>query len=88
MIGAISELDAPLTPRLKGLKGLNAYLSGVDYQMLQQEREQVLNAKNSDINALTGIVEAIASKGILCAIGNEGSIREADSIFNSIKELY
>lgn len=88
VIGAISELDAPLTPRLKGLKGLNAYLSGVDYQMLQQEREQVLNAKNSDINALTGIVEAIASKGILCAIGNEGSIREADSIFNSIKELY
>ena len=42
VIGTISDLDAPLTPSLKGSRGLSAYLSGVTAGMLAEEREQVL----------------------------------------------
>ncbi len=88
VIGAISDLDAVLTPYLKGLKGLNSYLSGIDFELLQKEREQVLSTKSADIRALAGIIEAVLSDNVICAVGNEGLIKKEAAIFDSIKELY
>ena len=43
VIGAFSELDAPLNPAAKGARNLGAWLSGVTDEMIQRERDQVLN---------------------------------------------
>lgn len=52
VIGTISNLDAPLTPSVKGSRGLSAYLSGVTEEMMQTERDQILGATKEDIRAL------------------------------------
>ena len=44
VIGTISNLDAPLTPSVKGSRGLSAYLSGVTEEMMQTERDQILGS--------------------------------------------
>ena len=59
VIGTISDVDTPLTPSIKGSRGLSAYLSGVTEEMLQKEREEILSATQEDIRALAPIVQAV-----------------------------
>ena len=88
VIGTISSMDTPLNPSDKGARGLSAYLSGVTDQMLQEERDQVLDARAEDIRALSGLVKAILDTGSICAIGNEERIEADKSLFGQIKTLF
>lgn len=88
VIGTISSMDTPLNPSDKGARGLSAYLSGVTNEMLQEERDQVLDAVAGDIRALSGIVKAILETGSICTIGNEEKIEADQSLFGEIKTLF
>lgn len=88
VIGAISDVDAPLTPSLKGSRSLSAYLSGVTDEMVQREREQILDVTQEDIRALSGLTEAILGTGALCVIGNDEQIKAEKEMFGEIKGLY
>lgn len=87
VIGTISNLDAPLTPSIKGARGMSAYLSGVTEEMMQKERDQVLNATAADIRALAGIVRAILDTGSLCVVGNEAKIEANRELFGEVSNL-
>lgn len=87
VIGTISNLDAPLTPSVKGSRGLSAYLSGVTEEMMQQERDQVLSATKEDIRALAKLVGAILDEGSLCVVGNEEKIEANRSMFGEVANL-
>lgn len=88
VIGTISALDTPLTPSIKGSLGLSAYLSGVTQEMIQEEREQVLEAGVEDIQALAKIVQAMLEEDAICVIGNEEKIESAKELFGETKNLY
>ena len=88
VIGTISELDTPLTPGLKGARGLSAWYSGVTDEMLKKEREQVLNAQPEDIRALAGIVREILKTGAVCVVGNEETIKKDKELFGTIRPLF
>ena len=88
VIGAFSELDAPLNPAAKGARNLGAWLSGVTDEMIQRERDQVLNVTQEDIRALAGLLESVLNIGALCAIGNDQQIVNEQELFNEIKHLY
>ena len=88
VIGTISDMDTPLTPSIKGARGLSAYLSGVTQEMLQEERDQVLTAGTEDIRALADLVQAMLDTESLCVIGNEEKIDENKNMFNEVKNLY
>ncbi len=88
IIGTISDLDTPLTPSLKGARGLSAWYSGVTEEMLQRERDEILTATADDIRALSGIVRRILETGAVCAIGNEEKIRKSSSMFRNIRPLF
>ena len=87
VIGTISNMDAPLTPSIKGSRGMSAYLSGVTEEMMQKERDQVLGAKASDIRALAGIVRAVLDTGSFCVVGNGEKIEASRSLFNKVENL-
>lgn len=87
VIGTISNLDAPLTPSVKGARGLSAYLSGVTEEMMQKERDQVLGATKEDIRALAKLIQAILDTKSLCAIGNEDKIEANRDMFGEIGNL-
>lgn len=88
VIGTISGMDTPNPPSIRGARGLSAYLSGVDQEMMQKERDQVLDATKEDIRALAPIVKAVLSTGSLCVIGNEEKIEADRSLFNETKNLF
>ncbi|MEG7529844.1 MAG: insulinase family protein [Hungatella sp.] len=88
VIGAISALDTPLPPSDRGARALSAYLSGVTDEMLQEEREQILNAEPEDICKLAGIVKAVLDTGSFCVVGNDEKIEANAGLFGEIKNLY
>lgn len=88
VIGTISDMDIPLTPSMKGYRGLSAYLSGVDKEMLKKEREEILNATQESIRKLAPIVEAVLNTKSLSAIGNEEKIQAQKDMFGEIKSLF
>lgn len=88
IIGTFSDVDTPLTPAGKTGRSATAYLTGVTYDMIQKERQQILNATQEDIRALSGIVEAILKEDALCVIGNEEKLKEEKGLFKELKNLY
>ncbi len=87
IIGTISNLDVPKTPKTKGDLSMIAYFSGVTNEMLQKEREQVLNAQADDIRALAELVEAILAKEQICVLGSEETIAREKDVFLEVKHL-
>ncbi len=88
VIGAISDLDAPLTASLKGSRNMSAYMSGVTNEMQQKERCQILDVTQEDIRALSGILKAILDTGALCVIGNEQQIKADEGMFMTTQNLF
>lgn len=88
IIGTFSGVDAPLTPAAKTGRSATAYLTGVTEEMLQKEREEILNATQQDIRELSGIVRAVLEEGALCVIGNEEKLKGEGELFFEVKNLY
>lgn len=88
VIGTISDLDAPMMPAARGARGLSAYLSGVTDEMMQKERDEILDAGAEDIRRLAGIVRAVLETGSFCVIGNEDRISADQEMFGEIRHLY
>ena len=88
VIGTISDIDTPLSPSLKGSRGLSGWYSGVTDEMLKKEREEILNVTKEDIRALAGIVKEALKTGAVCVIGNEEKIKADSEMFGVIRPLF
>ncbi len=87
IIGTFSGVDAPLTPAGKTGRSATAWLAGITEEMLQKEREEILNATPEDIRNLSGIVKAVLADDVLCVIGNEEKLKEEKELFMELKNL-
>ena len=88
IIGAISRMDAPLTPSADGNFSLICYLMGIDDADLQRTRDEVLGATPEVIRGLAGYVEAAVDGGVICAIGDEARIEDAKDAFTEVKSVF
>ena len=84
IIGAISKLDAPLTPSAEGNFSYIADLMELTDEDLQRERDEVLGSTVESIRTLAPYVEAATAGGIICAIGGESRIDAAKDNFKEI----
>jgi Zn-dependent M16 (insulinase) family peptidase len=87
VIGAISNMDTPLTPASAGQRDFTSILTGVSYDKLQKEREEVLDADVEDIRALADAIEAALADNCIIAIGNEDAIEKDADLFDKIESL-
>ncbi len=87
IIGTISTLDTPLTPKTKGARSLSMLLTGLTYEDLKKERDDIINVTQEDIRALDKLVEAVLVQGNICVIGNESKIEEDSELFYEVKNL-
>lgn len=87
IIGTISDLDTPLTPRAKGRRSASAYLTGVTFVEIQKERDDILSADTEKIRSVAETVKAILADGYICALGSEGKIEQAEYLFDTIRVL-
>ncbi len=87
VIGAVSALDTPLTPRAAGARSMGAYLTGATIEEGQKARDQILEAKVEDIRALAPYMEAILLKGAVCVVGNEEKLNANSQLFDRVSAI-
>ncbi len=87
IIGTISELDTPLTPRAKGERSYTAYMTGLTGEDVQREREEVLAADPEKIREAADMAEAVLSGNFICVLGSEDKVKKEEALFESIRIL-
>ena len=88
IIGTISELDTPMNPAAKGMRSVVAYFTGITYEDIQKERDEVIQAIPQDVQKLSELVKAVLSQENFCVIGNEEKITEQANLFESVAQLF
>lgn len=88
VIGAVSDMDVPMNPAAKGSFSLGAYLTGLRYEDMQKERDELLATSAEDIRKLAAYIRAFMEDDCLCVIGNEDKIKECADMFQHVKPLF
>ncbi len=87
IIGTMSAVDAPMTPRIKGRVSYTRYLSGVSREDMQRERDEILSADAQGIRELAGYIRSILSDECICVVGGADKIENCSSLFREIEDL-
>lgn len=87
IIGTVSDMDTPLTPRAKGERSCVAYMSEISYEDKQRERDQVLAAGKEGVRKAAEMVRAILADQYICALGGEEKVEQAKALFNTVRTL-
>ncbi len=87
IIGTVSSLDTPLTPKSKGARSYAAYMSGLTFDEIQKERDEVLAANEESIRQAADMVEALLSDEYICVLGSEEKVKQAEEMFDSVRTL-
>ena len=88
IIGTVSEMDSPMTPASYGVFCLSAYLSGVTEEMIQKDRDEVLNVTEGDIRKLSEYVDAFLEEKYICVVGTAPKIEESKELFGVVDSLF
>lgn len=87
IIGAVSALDMPLTPAAKGVYSLSGYMTGLTFERVQKERDELLAADAGTIRKLAEYIRAFMEDDCLCVVGNEEKIKKQEALFGSVEYL-
>ena len=87
IIGAVSALDMPLNPAAKGNYSLAGYMTGLSFERVQRERDELLSADAETIRKLAAHIRAFMEDDCLCVVGNEEKIKEQKALFGSVEYL-
>lgn len=87
IIGTVSDLDTPLTPRARGTRSYSAYMTGLTEEEVQRERDEVLSADGEKIRKMAELIEAILSDGYICVLGSEEKIKQSEDLFDTVRTL-
>ena len=88
IIGAVSELDTPMTPATKGIYSLGGYLTGLSMDRVQKERDELLSVTAEEINGLSKYVRAFIGDECLCVVGNGDKIKKNKELFMNVEQLF
>ena len=88
IIGTISNIDAPLTPNMKGKRSLSAYMTKDTLSRLQRERDEILGADDKDISALADYLRLFTQNPVLCVLGAEETIKKDEALFDTAESLF
>ncbi|NBI91306.1 insulinase family protein [Lachnospiraceae bacterium] len=88
IIGAISEMDVPMTPAAKGLYSLTGYMTKLPFARVQKERDELLSTTAEIIRGLGGHIRAFMEDDCLCVVGSEEKLKENEGMFRKLEQLF
>ena len=88
IIGAISDLDTPLTPKAEGVRSLQAYMNGVSFEDVQRERDEVLGCNVNKIRELAAYLDAVVEEDTIAVVGSEAKIDANKDVFRKVDNLF
>lgn len=87
IIGTISSKDVPLSAAIKADIGDSMYFNHLTQTAVQQERDEILGTTLNDIKSFAPLLKEVMDKNCLCALGNEETIKKAESVFGEVKYI-
>ncbi len=87
IIGTMSTVDVPLTPKMKGEAATGLWLRGVSYADRLKARQEILATRPEDIRALADLVDACMQEQAFCVFGSEEKVEAAKDIFGSVEPV-
>ncbi len=87
VIGAVSALDRPLSPKILGRYSLTGFLTGFSMEDMQKERNEVLGTKVEDIRTLGDLLSAFMQDECICVVGSREKIEAHKELFDTITPL-
>lgn len=87
IIGTMSGIDAPKTPKNIGIAARSCYLQGITIEDRQKSRDEILSATLKDIRDTAEMIDECMKQNVICAIGNESVLRNNSNLFKSIKTV-
>jgi Zn-dependent M16 (insulinase) family peptidase len=87
IIGTIASVDYPLTAPKLGEKALSFYLTGMTWEKIQKERDEILSTKPADIRACAELVAKVTSQKCWCSLGNEKLLKDNMSLFSVMTQV-
>ncbi len=87
IIGTISNDVPPLTPKLKGNRAMNLYLTGYTVEEIQKTRNEILTATPEDIHKAAEAIRAFVSQNCTCVVGSEAAVQACRDLFGKVKQL-
>lgn len=87
VIGAIGNLDSPLTPLMDGERSFNAYMTDLTEEELKKYRKETIETSLKDLKSMSKYINAILDENVLVALGSETKIKERAGEFDEIRSL-
>ena len=87
IIGTMSGIDAPKTPKNIGQAARACYFQGVTLADRQRTRDEILSATLKDVRNTAEVIDECMKQNIFCAIGNENTLKENAALFKSLKSV-
>lgn len=88
VIGAIGEIDVPMTPAAKGLYSLTGYMTKLPFASVQKERDELLATTPETIRGLAGHIRAFMGEDCFCVVGSEKKLKENEGMFKEVEALF
>ncbi|MET1249282.1 insulinase family protein [Sporolactobacillus sp. STCC-11] len=88
IIGTLSDLDTPLTPRGKGSMADAQYFKHITQADVQGTRDAVLDTKLADIKDFGKLLKSVTDQGWVCVLGSEGKIQQNKDLFQSCINVF
>lgn len=88
IIGAVSELDTPMTPAVKGAYSRGGYLTGLSMEKVQKERDELLAVTADTLRGLYQYIQAFMDDDCLCVVGNGEKVKENKQLFMQVEQLF
>ncbi|WP_028977449.1 insulinase family protein [Sporolactobacillus terrae] len=88
IIGTLSDLETPQTPRAKGSLADAQYFKKITQADIQETRDNVLDTNQSDIQAFGKLLKAVTDQGLVCVLGSETKIKENQALFKECVNVF
>ncbi len=84
ILGVISSLDHPKTPETIGTEAAVNYITGMNKELFQKIRDEVLSTNVEDIKAYAEMIEEVMKDNHYTVVGSETKVKEASALFDEI----
>ena len=72
---------------MKGQIATANFISGVTFEDIQKERDEVLGANSADISGLSKLITAVMNENYICVLGNEDKLKNNKDVFNKLIDI-
>ncbi|MEG0508073.1 MAG: insulinase family protein [Eubacterium sp.] len=87
IIGTISSKDVPLSTAIKGEVADTMYFNGLSSEDVQKERDEILGTTLENLKEAAQMVKKAMDQTVICVIGSEESVRQAEAVFKEVKYI-